>query len=186
MDYKVTFQDGSEALAHYGVLGMKWGVWNSETRARRSGEGRKPRLTAEQKARYKEVAKVALKGAAVGAAIIGGRMLVRAALTAALGPVGGAAATGGVHGAARLSQILLDRPDEYNHIVDTLVPGFATNPGSNSYSSMPSHWADYGYPSEFPVHTHVHNVSNSIVESGSSITQQLLNANIPDSLKRKK
>ena len=25
MDYKVTFQDGSEALAHHGVKGMKWG-----------------------------------------------------------------------------------------------------------------------------------------------------------------
>ena len=26
MDYLFTFEDGSEALAHYGVLGMKWGV----------------------------------------------------------------------------------------------------------------------------------------------------------------
>ncbi len=26
MDYKFTFEDGSEALAHYGVLGMRWGV----------------------------------------------------------------------------------------------------------------------------------------------------------------
>ena len=25
-DFKFTFEDGSEALAHYGVLGMKWGV----------------------------------------------------------------------------------------------------------------------------------------------------------------
>ena len=37
MDYKFTFQDGSEALMHYGVKGMKWGVWNAETRARRAG-----------------------------------------------------------------------------------------------------------------------------------------------------
>lgn len=37
MDFKCTFEDGSEAIAHYGVLGMKWGVWNAETRARRDG-----------------------------------------------------------------------------------------------------------------------------------------------------
>ena len=29
-------------LEHHGVLGMKWGVWNDETRARRTGSG-KPR-----------------------------------------------------------------------------------------------------------------------------------------------
>lgn len=38
MDYKFTFQDGSEAyLAHHGVKGMKWGVWNEETRAKMQG-----------------------------------------------------------------------------------------------------------------------------------------------------
>ena len=37
MDYKVTFTDGSKALAHHGVKGMKWGVWNAETRARYYG-----------------------------------------------------------------------------------------------------------------------------------------------------
>ena len=36
MDYKVTFEDGSEALMHHGIKGMKWGVWNAETAARRS------------------------------------------------------------------------------------------------------------------------------------------------------
>ena len=37
MEYKITFEDGSEAyLAHHGVKGMKWGVWNEETRARYS------------------------------------------------------------------------------------------------------------------------------------------------------
>lgn len=38
MDYVVHFSDGSEGyLAHHGVKGMKWGVWNAETRARRLG-----------------------------------------------------------------------------------------------------------------------------------------------------
>jgi hypothetical protein len=30
-------------LEHHGILGMKWGVWNSETRARRLGEKRPPK-----------------------------------------------------------------------------------------------------------------------------------------------
>lgn len=34
MDYKFTFEDGSEAIAHHGVKGMKWGVRNAETLAK--------------------------------------------------------------------------------------------------------------------------------------------------------
>ncbi len=37
MDYKLTFEDGSEALMHHGIKGMKWGVWNAETAARYKG-----------------------------------------------------------------------------------------------------------------------------------------------------
>ena len=36
MEYKFTFEDGSSYFMHYGVQGMKWGVWNSETRRRYS------------------------------------------------------------------------------------------------------------------------------------------------------
>lgn len=33
MDYKLTFEDGSSAfLSHHGTDGMKWGVWNPDTR----------------------------------------------------------------------------------------------------------------------------------------------------------
>ena len=40
MHYKFTFEDGSSGyLAHYGVQGMKWGQWNSETRARYANAG---------------------------------------------------------------------------------------------------------------------------------------------------
>lgn len=33
MDYKFTFEDGSEAIAHYGVKGMKWGKRKSDWQA---------------------------------------------------------------------------------------------------------------------------------------------------------
>ena len=39
MDYLINFNDGSEALAHYDVKGMKWGVWNEETRRRHASAG---------------------------------------------------------------------------------------------------------------------------------------------------
>lgn len=35
MSYYVVRSDND--LAHHGILGMKWGVWNDETRARRTG-----------------------------------------------------------------------------------------------------------------------------------------------------
>lgn len=38
-NYIIHFEDGSEALAHYGVQGMKWGVWNEETRRRHASAG---------------------------------------------------------------------------------------------------------------------------------------------------
>lgn len=44
-NYIVHFEDGSEFLAHYGVQGMKWGVWNEETRRRRSGVYEKHKTT---------------------------------------------------------------------------------------------------------------------------------------------
>ena len=37
MDYIFKLDDGTEAIAHHGIKGMKWGVWNAETAARRTG-----------------------------------------------------------------------------------------------------------------------------------------------------
>ena len=37
-------------LSHHGIMGMKWGVWNDETRARRTGSGKR-RPTSERQAR---------------------------------------------------------------------------------------------------------------------------------------
>ena len=40
MDYKLKLLNGSAAyLAHHGVKGMHWGVWNEETRARYADKG---------------------------------------------------------------------------------------------------------------------------------------------------
>ena len=41
MPYRLTFEDGSDGyLEHHGVQGMHWGIWNAETRARYSAEGK--------------------------------------------------------------------------------------------------------------------------------------------------
>ena len=39
MQCKVTFEDDSEVIAHYGVKGMKWGVRNADTLAKYAREG---------------------------------------------------------------------------------------------------------------------------------------------------
>lgn len=50
MEYVFTFSDGSKALAHSGVKGMKWGVWNEETRTRySSGSGHRSIMKANKK-----------------------------------------------------------------------------------------------------------------------------------------
>lgn len=41
-NYVFHFDDGSEALAHYGKKGMHWGEWNEETRERYLNEGKLP------------------------------------------------------------------------------------------------------------------------------------------------
>ena len=58
--YKFTFEDGSESLAHYGVLGMKWGHRKDPERG--SGSGRKG-LSDNQKKW--------IKRAAIGAGVVG-------------------------------------------------------------------------------------------------------------------
>jgi len=37
MDYLITMDTGERFIAHYGVKGQKWGVWNPETTARYNG-----------------------------------------------------------------------------------------------------------------------------------------------------
>ena len=99
MDMIVTFEDGSTAyLEHHGIKGMKWGVWNDETRARRMGGGlsirkksgsgeasssggyKGPKLTDEQKA----IMKKAAIGLGTAAAIGGGVYLAKKAADAGI------------------------------------------------------------------------------------------------------
>lgn len=78
MEYRVVFVDGTDGyLEHFGVKGMKWGVWNAETRARylglhnsRSGSvggtsSKSWKLTEKQK----KAVKIALASAAVVAVV---------------------------------------------------------------------------------------------------------------------
>ncbi len=84
---KFTFEDGSEYLVHHGVKGMKWGVWNAETRAK-YGHGRSSRkkgLSQTQKAILRTVG----TAAAVGTIAFG----ARAVGTLLGGPAGGVAAS---------------------------------------------------------------------------------------------
>ena len=52
MHYKFTFEDGSEALLHYGVKGMKWGVWNADTRSRYLGQTRGTKFETDETHSY--------------------------------------------------------------------------------------------------------------------------------------
>lgn len=51
MDYLITMEDGSSVcLSHHGVKGMKWGVWNEETRARHEGGSSKQKIDQREEA----------------------------------------------------------------------------------------------------------------------------------------
>lgn len=45
-NYKIKFND---TLAHYGVKGMKWGVWNEETQARYRGKAQELKTIIKRK-----------------------------------------------------------------------------------------------------------------------------------------
>lgn len=53
MDYHITMEDGSEYLAHHGVKGMHWGVWNDETRRKYLGPIGRPDNPKAEKLRAK-------------------------------------------------------------------------------------------------------------------------------------
>lgn len=103
MDYRFTFEDGSESLAHFGVKGMKWGVWNAETRARYSGGSRKPSVA---KANLKFAAKMLGVGAAT--AVAGGSLSAAGGLLG--GPMGASAGMGaGIGGVLGATKQLRER-----------------------------------------------------------------------------
>lgn len=107
MEFKMTFQDGSEALLHSGIKGMKWGVWNSETAARygrKGGTQHKTGLTSGQKAIiFAAGTTAAVVGVSAGARIVG---------TMLAGPTGGVVASRAAGSATKLlSDALADRYD---------------------------------------------------------------------------
>lgn len=61
MNYLITVEEGGpvECLAHYGVKGMKWGVWNTETKARYSGSSNQDHEKAVQTAGLSAAANLA-------------------------------------------------------------------------------------------------------------------------------
>lgn len=97
MDYKFTFEDGSMALAHYGVLGMKWGVHNAETKARYGEGGRSKKSEAERQA-DREARSQSRKNAAAYAAMIGGVSMLRTG-----NPIVGALTFGAAYTSSRIS-----------------------------------------------------------------------------------
>ena len=73
MQYKLTFEDGSDGyLAHHGIKGMKWGVWNEETRARRMGGTGERRTSSSKTPLLSDRQKAMLKAGLAGTAIVGG------------------------------------------------------------------------------------------------------------------
>jgi hypothetical protein len=87
MEFKMTFENGSEAILHSGIKGMKWGVWNAETAARygrKGGTKHKTGLSSGQKALILAAGTtVAAVGIATGARLVG---------TMIAGPAGGVVA----------------------------------------------------------------------------------------------
>ena len=71
--YKFTFQDGSEAIYHYGVLGMKWGQ-RKDGRPQGYSNGRQ-RVNSILSPRAKKIAKGVAIGAGVAAAAYGAHRL---------------------------------------------------------------------------------------------------------------
>jgi hypothetical protein len=70
--YVLSFEDGSYGyLAHHGIKGMKWGVWNSETRARYTGTGKKP-IPKEVSSKIHQLSVQNAATAAAAGGIIGG------------------------------------------------------------------------------------------------------------------
>ncbi len=96
MDYKFTFEDGSMVLAHSGVKGMKWGVWNDETKAKYGGT--RPRKTEAERQAAREIRNQSRKTAAAYGAMLGGMSMLRTG-----NPVVGVLTFGAAYASSRIS-----------------------------------------------------------------------------------
>lgn len=197
MEYRLTFADGSEAyLEHHGIKGMKWGVWNAETRARYAHT-------------VKESGKAALKSAAT-AALLNFAITLNPASAGLSGALAGASSfsmnmvasskhidegkkqmiEAGILTASAVGGSLLKNRIELATALQSASNSNFQGPSSEStaplnlgstHPELQSGILSGAVRPEVQPHPH----TNSAPHTGESLVNQLLNADIPESLKRK-
>ena len=193
MEYLITFEDGSSGyLAHYGVKGMKWGVWNEET-ARRNNAGGSQKF----QQRKKDMA-AAAKSAAISASVTAIRTGGNPTLTIASFATSYASNRIAQH-VVRKGKPVIDKlvKNEENRkwvewgarsVTSTLINTGISTAGSAAVNALVGNYMDAHYtPTAHSLPGNLVGVNpkphGSVSQPSSGISSQLSNANIPQSLK---
>lgn len=157
MEYKFAFEDGSESLMHYGKRGMKWGVWNNETKRRYIGTLKNPSV---RKANAKYLAKTVaneavILGLGAGAGALagiasGGNPIAKRAVSSATSVAlrRGFSKAKNISKQKRLAEIEQAKINEGKAKTKQLLDKSATQKQSSSLTTTEPKWKRNGYSSE--------------------------------------
>jgi hypothetical protein len=193
--YRIILDDGSDAvLSHSGVKGMKWGVWNEETKRRRAGGSDKSRQRKSDMA-------AAAKSAAISAGLTALRTGGNPGITIAAFGTAYASNRIAQH-AVRKGKPAIDKLVKNENArpwvefaarsaTATLVNMGLQNAGSAAVNTLMGYAVDSAYtptahslPGNL-VGVQAHDHTHGVGVHGGSLTNQLSNADIPDTLKNK-